>query len=65
MTRVTADVRRIPELFKMGRFEVPWHQRYYDWREEQVGELLADLKDAFDEDRESLFFGLYHACRGQ
>ena len=31
-----------------GRFEVLWHQRYYDWKEEQVGELLFDLKDAVD-----------------
>lgn len=38
MTQVTADVRLIPQLFMMGRFEVPWHQRYYDWDEEQVGE---------------------------
>ena len=57
MTQVTADVRRIPELFTMGRFEVPWHQRYYDWEEEQVGELLADLRDALDEKRESYFLG--------
>ena len=57
MTQVTADVRHIPDIFKMGRFEVPWHQRYYDWQEEQVGELLADLKDALDEDRASYFLG--------
>ena len=57
MTQVTADIRLIPELFKMGRFEVPWHQRYYDWEKEQVSELLADLKDALDEERSSYFLG--------
>lgn len=57
MTQVTANVRLIPQLFKMGRFEVPWHQRYYDWDEEQVAELLADLKDGLDEGRSSYFLG--------
>ena len=41
----------------MGRFEVPWHQRYYDWGREEVGELLGDLKEALDEDRTSYFLG--------
>ena len=57
MTQITADVRLIPELFRMGRFEIPWHQRYYDWGGEQVGELLGDLKEALDEDRASYFLG--------
>ena len=57
MTQITADVRLIPELFKMGRFEVPWHQRYYDWEDVHVSELLSDLKDALDEERPSYFLG--------
>ena len=40
-----------------GRFEVPWHQRYYDWKEEQVGELLFDLKDAVDNGKSCYFLG--------
>ena len=57
MTQLTADVQVIPQLFRMGRFEIPWHQRYYDWEEDQVGELLADLTDALDEKRKSYFLG--------
>jgi len=41
----------------MGRFAVPWHQRYYDWTTEQVGELLVDFKEALDESRSSYFLG--------
>ena len=57
MTQITAEVRHIPELFSLGRFEVPWHQRHYDWGGEQVGELLVDLKDALEDDRKSYFLG--------
>lgn len=57
MTQVTSEVLLVAQLFMMGRFAVPWHQRYYDWTTEQVGELLVDLKEALDEDRSSYFLG--------
>lgn len=57
MTQVTAEVLLVSELFSSGRFAVPWHQRYYDWTTEQVGELLVDLNEALDENRSSYFLG--------
>ena len=45
-TKIASEVRLVSEVLCSGRFEVPWHQRYYDWKVEQVGELLSDLKDA-------------------
>ncbi len=57
MTQITSDVLIVADLFMKGRFEVPWHQRYYDWTEEQVGELLRDLKEAVDARRASYFLG--------
>lgn len=57
MTQITSEVLLVADLFTKGRFAVPWHQRYYDWTEEQVGELLIDLKDAIDERRTSYFLG--------
>ncbi|MYK61562.1 MAG: DUF262 domain-containing protein [Chloroflexi bacterium] len=57
MTQVTSEVLLVARLFAMGRFAVPWHQRYYDWTTEQVGELLIDLKEALDENRSSYFLG--------
>lgn len=47
-TRITSEVRLVSEVLYSGRFEVPWHQRYYDWKVEQVHELQADLKDALE-----------------
>ncbi len=40
-----------------GKFEVPWHQRYYDWTKEHVTELLYDLDEAIQEGRNCYFLG--------
>lgn len=57
MTQITSEVLLVSELFTKGKFEVPWHQRYYDWTTEQVGELITDLTEAIDERRASYFLG--------
>ena len=56
-TRITSEVRLVSDVLYSGRFEVPWHQRYYDWKVEQVRELQADLKDALDTDKTCYFLG--------
>lgn len=44
-------------LFCSGRFEVPWHQRKYDWKTDHVQELLLDIDDALDAERSCYFLG--------
>ena len=44
-------------LFCGGRFQVPWHQRRYDWKPEHVGELLHDIDEAINADRGCYFLG--------
>lgn len=56
-TKVTANVKIFSELFREGKFEVPWHQRKYDWKKEHISELLHDLREAFEEKRECYFLG--------
>ena len=56
-TRITSEVRLVSEVLYSGRFEVPWHQRYYDWKVEQVHELQADLKDALETGKTCYFLG--------
>ena len=56
-TRITSKVSLVSEVLHSGRFEVPWHQRYYDWRLEQVRELLSDLKNALDTGKTCYFIG--------
>ncbi len=57
MTKVTSQVYLVSEILYSGRFEVPWHQRYYDWKWEQVEELLSDLKEALDASKTCYFLG--------
>ena len=56
-TIINAKVRTCWELFKMGRFKVPWHQRYYDWKPHHVRELLQDINEAVEEGRNCYFLG--------
>ena len=43
---VQAKATTLADLLREGRFQVPWHQRYYDWSKENVTELLEDLDEA-------------------
>lgn len=45
------------KLFYTGKFEVPWHQRKYDWEKEHVSDLLDDISEAVQQTRESYFLG--------
>ena len=56
-TQVKSQVMRVYDIFTKHLFEVPWHQRYYDWEIEHVEELLDDLKDACERERASYFLG--------
>lgn len=56
-TIINARSMVFSHLFYTGRFEVPWHQRRYDWKEENVLELLHDIDEAVREDRSCYFLG--------
>ncbi len=56
-TQVRSQVMRVYDILSKHLFEVPWHQRDYDWGVEHVEELLDDLKDACDRKRTSYFLG--------
>ncbi|MYF64587.1 MAG: DUF262 domain-containing protein, partial [Chloroflexi bacterium] len=57
MTIVNAEAAVLSYLLYKGQFEVPWHQRYYDWTAEEVRELLEDLGEAIQAERECYFLG--------
>ena len=68
MTQIKSQVRLVSEVLYGGLFEVPWHQRYYDWKVEHVKELLSDLKDALDNGKTCYFLGsimLVRLARGK
>ena len=54
---IKAESKLISHLFYMGRFAVPWHQRYYDWASGDVEALLHDIDEALRDNRISYFLG--------
>ena len=56
-TVIDAEAVLFSDLFRQGRFDVPWHQRYYDWTTSDVRALLHDIDDALKEDRDCYFLG--------
>lgn len=56
-TVIEAEATFFSDLFLQGRFAVPWHQRYYDWKVGDVRALLHDIKDAIEEKRDCYFLG--------
>ena len=44
-------------LFRDGAYEVPWHQRRYDWKKEHVIRLLQDIDDAQKSKSDCYFLG--------
>lgn len=56
-TAIGAEAALFSELFHRGRFVVPWHQRYYDWTEEDVRALLLDIEEAVRDERRCYFVG--------
>lgn len=57
MTRIESEVRFVSDILYSGRFEVPWHQRYYDWSGEEVEALLFDLENALAASSPCYFLG--------
>ena len=56
-TVIDAEAMLFSDLFHRGRFNVPWHQRYYDWKPTDVRALLQDIDEAIREDRDCYFLG--------
>ena len=56
-TKITSEVRLVSDVLYSGYFEVPRHQRYYDWKVEQVEDFLHDIRNALDARKPCYFIG--------
>ena len=56
-TVIKANSSALVRLLYDRRLSVPWHQRQYDWDDENVSELLEDLDEACRQDRDAYFLG--------
>ena len=54
-TKTESESIHFADLFFKGQFEVPWHQRRYDWKKEHVIALLQDIDDARESKQECYF----------
>ena len=55
--------RGIGQLLHEKRIRVPFYQRSYAWKKNQVNELYDDLRRAIDEGREYYFLGSIVGCQ--
>ena len=56
-TEIRAEAIGLANLLLSGTFNVPWHQRRYDWDQVHIQELLEDLSEAVKANRSSYFLG--------
>ena len=54
---ITAEGSTLAELLRCGLFNVPRHQRYYDWEDSHVKALLVDLAESANHDTPCHFLG--------
>lgn len=53
--RVSTETVRIPKILWAGIFEVPWHQREFDWDTEQVEQFWDDIHRNVERDESDYF----------
>ena len=57
VTKTKSESIHFAGLFFKGHFEVPWHQRRYDWKAEHVATLLRDIDYALKNKQNFYFLG--------
>ena len=73
--RIGSETKAVAEILHQGRFEVPWHQREYDWETRDVERFWNDIIGAQQRGAKDYFVGsivltrqteaLYHIQDGQ
>lgn len=52
-----SETQKVSDTIKMGTFQVPWHQREYDWDEPQVLQFWNDIHQASQNQEEPYYIG--------
>ena len=55
--RVSAETMRLPDILWAGVFEVPWHQREFDWDTEHVEQFWDDIQRNVENGEDDYFIG--------
>ena len=55
--RVSAETMHLAKILWKGVFQVPWHQREFDWEPENVEQFWDDIQRNVENDEEDYFIG--------
>ena len=55
--RVSSKTMRLPDILWEGIFEVPWHQREFDWNTENVEQFWDDIQRNLENGEDDYFIG--------
>ena len=55
--RVSAETMRLPDILWEGVFQVPWHQREFDWDPEHVEQFWDDIQRNVENGEDDYFIG--------
>lgn len=55
--RINSNTKTVADILLQGRFQVPWHQREFDWDPEDVEQFWNDIVEAVDHGSEDYFVG--------
>ncbi|CAI2554837.1 hypothetical protein LAKU_13c00270 [Apilactobacillus kunkeei EFB6] len=55
--KIESDVKTMDSLFRENNFNVPFYQREYAWKKDEIDDLWNDLMDVVNGYQESHFFG--------
>ncbi len=55
---MTSILQSVFELLGSGLYQVPWHQRLYDWEKKHVKMLLEDIRHAHRRRKDVFFMGV-------
>lgn len=55
--KIESDVKTMDSLFRESNFNIPFYQREYAWKKDEIDDLWNDLMDVVNGYQESHFFG--------
>ena len=55
--RVESKTMAVSDILRSGTFEVPWHQREFDWEDEHVEQFWNDIQESMEKGEEDYFVG--------
>ncbi|MCK8624575.1 DUF262 domain-containing protein [Apilactobacillus sp. M161] len=56
-SKISSEIKTMIDIFKDDDYNVPFYQRDYAWKREEIVDFWSDLTDVINEEQKSHFFG--------